>query len=183
MKIFEERKSVRSFSKRQVEKEDILKILDSARLAPSAKNRQPWHFYILSDDEKTEVVSEFISALKENNTEETGLATARILKSCSKIILVFMDYKKVEEMGLSLIPDFLSVGACIENALLQATELGIGSLWVYDIVAIQDKLIQKFYPDGKFVSALAFGYEDKVLPRAKKKSLSQIVINKDLEEK
>lgn len=178
MNIFEERKSVRSFSNKKVDEKVLLEILEAARVAPSAKNRQPWKFCILSDKQKTEVVDLFYKTLIENNTEETGIATVKILRQCSKVVLVFMDYKEIEREGLSLIPYYLSVGASIENALLKATELGVGSLWIYDMIAIKDEILKMFYPEGMFISALAFGYEDKVLPRAKKKTLEEIIIKK-----
>ena len=43
-RIIEKRKSVRNFNSREVKIEQIYDILDSARLAPSAKNRQHWKF-------------------------------------------------------------------------------------------------------------------------------------------
>ena len=164
-RIIEKRKSVRNFNSREVKIEQIYDILDSARLAPSAKNRQPWKFYILSQK------------LRKENDEETGIATIKIMKECNKLVLAFMDYKQIKQEGHRLRPYYFSMGASIENALLRATELGIGSLWVYDIVAIEDELQEIFAKDLMFISALCFGFEDELLPRAKKKSLEEIIIN------
>lgn len=58
--IIEKRKSVRVYLKKQVADKDVLEILDAARLAPSAKNKQPWRFYILSETEKDEVINSFL---------------------------------------------------------------------------------------------------------------------------
>ncbi len=174
--IIEKRKSVRSFNDKEVSNEDILKILDSARLAPSAKNRQPWRFRILSEYEKEKFISIFEERLKKENSEETGFATIRILKESSKVVLVFMDYKEITNLGLSIEPYYFSMGAAIQNALLRATELGIGSLWIYDAIAIREELEEMFAEGKMFISTLCFGYEDKVLPRAKKKSLEEIIL-------
>lgn len=175
-KIIENRKSVRFFSDKQVSDECILNILDCARLAPSAKNRQPWRYLILTDEQKNQVVDMFEKKLIEENSEETGIETVRILKQSSKLVLAFMDYKEIVAQNHWLEPYYFSMGASIENALLRATELGIGSLWIYDICVIKDELVKMFCPDYMFISAICFGYEGKILPRAKKKSLKEILI-------
>ena len=176
-RIIEKRKSVRNFNSREVKIEQIYDILDSARLAPSAKNRQPWKFYILNETEKNRVIELFSQKLRKENDEETGIATIKIMKECNKLVLAFMDYKQIKQEGHRLRPYYFSMGVSIENALLRATELGIGSLWVYDIVAIEDELQEIFAKDLMFISALCFGFEDELLPRAKKKSLEEIIIN------
>ncbi|MBQ8451880.1 MAG: nitroreductase family protein [Clostridia bacterium] len=178
-KVIENRKSTRFFLQKEVSYSDILDILSCAALAPSAKNKQPWRFYILNNDEKEKVVETFHKKLLKDNSEETGLETVRILKESNKVVIVFMDNKPIEAQKLRLTPYFLSVGASIENALLRATELGIQSLWIYDVVAIEDELKQMFYPEGMFMSALCFGYENGNHMRAKKKDLKDLILNKE----
>ncbi len=56
-KAIQERRSTREFSSEPVAKEDIYKLIESARLAPSAGNRQPWFFVILEGDIKNKVAS------------------------------------------------------------------------------------------------------------------------------
>jgi nitroreductase len=43
------RRSVRGYTKKSVEKKKLLKVLEAARLAPSAANRQPWNFVVVTD--------------------------------------------------------------------------------------------------------------------------------------
>ena len=52
VKQIENRRSIRKYQNRIVEKEKIMKILESARLAPSGSNTQPWNFIIV-ESEKT----------------------------------------------------------------------------------------------------------------------------------
>ncbi len=52
-----DRRSVRSFREDQVPDETLAKILEAGRLAPSANNRQPWHFIVVKDSVKREVLS------------------------------------------------------------------------------------------------------------------------------
>jgi len=51
MDVVKKRKSVRKYKKDAVSKDLILKVLEAARLAPSAGNRQPWHFVVITDAE------------------------------------------------------------------------------------------------------------------------------------
>lgn len=177
--IIEKRKSVRHFLDKDVSVDAVYDILDCARLAPSAKNKQPWRFYVLSKKEKEEVVRMFFKKLHENNTEDSGLASARIAEQAKRVVLVFMDGNEIESEGLSLTPYYLSVGACIENALLRATELGIGSLWIYDAIVIEKELSERFCKNCKYVSMLCFGYEDTSYDfKAKKKPLDDVILNK-----
>ena len=48
-KIIEQRRSIRKYQDKPVEKEKILKIIDAARLAPSASNGQPWRFIAVTE--------------------------------------------------------------------------------------------------------------------------------------
>jgi len=179
-KVIEERKSVRAYTNKNIEMSQILDILDSARLAPSSKNYQPWRFYILSGAEKDEVASLLLESLKQNNTENTGIATANIIKNANKLVLVFADKETLNKKDTGMFSLMLSIGASIENALLRATELGIGSLWMYDICAIGEKLEQKYYSEGMLVSGLCFGEAQSSTFRAKKKDLKEIILNTDI---
>lgn len=50
LELAKKRYSVREFSNKKVEKEKILKILESAKIAPTAKNKQPIKIYYCTDD-------------------------------------------------------------------------------------------------------------------------------------
>ena len=49
--LVQKRRSVRRYADRPVAKEDILKCLEAARLAPSGCNSQPWHFIVIDEPE------------------------------------------------------------------------------------------------------------------------------------
>lgn len=167
------RKSAFEFSNTKIEYSEILDILDSARLAPSAKNRQPWKFYILEKDEKEKVLNWFLEELKQTNSEETGLATAKYIKDSQYLVLVFM-----EDTTDNIATNILSVGASIENALLTATEKDIGSLWIFDLCVINTKLTTYCNAPGKLISSICFGIDKDPSKRiAKKKTLNDIILN------
>ena len=172
-KTIKQRKSAFAFTDDEIKYSEILDILDSARLAPSAKNRQPWKFYILEKEEKEKVLTWFLEELKQNNSEETGLATAKYIKDSQYLVLVFM-----EDTTDNIATNILSIGASIENALLTATEKGIGSLWIFDLCVISHKLTTYCNAPGKLISSVCFGIDKDPSKRvAKKKTLNEIILN------
>lgn len=63
MNAIYERRSIRKFSNRNVPKELILEIIDAARLAPSAKNRQPWKYIIFAGEPTRTLYEQSITAI------------------------------------------------------------------------------------------------------------------------
>ena len=94
--------------------------------------------------------------------------------------MVFADKETLNKKDTGMFSLMLSIGASIENALLRATELGIGSLWMYDICAISEQLEQKYCSEGMLVSGLCFGEASPSTFRAKKKELKDIILNNDV---
>ena len=63
MDVFEavqERRSIRAYLDKPVPREKLEKILEAARLAPSARNAEPWHFIAVTDAEKRKALSKGI---------------------------------------------------------------------------------------------------------------------------
>ncbi|MBA7603760.1 hypothetical protein ES703_10877 [subsurface metagenome] len=91
-------------SARDVEPEKITKILDAARLAPSARNRQPWRFVVVTD-------KEVIRTLVSRAFGEMNL----VLKEAPVIIIACADPGDA----------VFDVGLAVENMILAATDLGL----------------------------------------------------------
>ncbi len=109
--LMEERVSTRSFSKEDLPQEDLLKILKAADLAPTGRNRKPLYFLILSDEKKMEKLFSLVPG-----------ARAKFYQAKA---IFFSVAKREDHLGE------LDCGAAIENALLAATFLGIGSCWIH----------------------------------------------------
>lgn len=54
--IVKRRRSIRKFKKILIEKEKLFKVLEAARLSPSAANRQPWRFIIITEEKDKEKI-------------------------------------------------------------------------------------------------------------------------------
>lgn len=179
-KAIEERRSIRNFSKQVIDKEIVEDIVKCGTLAPSAKNRQPWFFLIVSGEVKNNIADLMISYSKSNDVENerknTGhkssvYATARVIVDAPILILVFKEINNNWIVG-----DNLSIGACIENMCLRATDLGLGTLWIRDTVFVSKEIAHMVgYDNLELNCALALGYYN-VLPKAKPRKKLEYVM-------
>lgn len=113
MSAISTRRSVRSYTNDDITDEMIDRIIRAGMMAPSAGNQQPWHFIVVRDKEKMKQVPDFHPY-------------AAMLKSCPASIVVCGDPD-----GKNW-PDFWpqDCSAAIQNMLLAARDLGIGTVWV-----------------------------------------------------
>ena len=174
------RRSIRKYKNNDVSNFIIEELINSARLAPSAKNRQPWKFMIVRDKTKNEIADIMLEQLKESkislerkiyNAKSSVKATAYIIKEAPVLILVF---RAKEENWI--VGDSLSIGAAIEHICLRAIDLELGSLWIRDIVYTQKeiaKLVGK--DDMELISAISIGYSDEKPKERTKKKLNEIL--------
>ena len=108
------RRSIRKYTDREVDKDIIITLLKAATAAPTACNRQPWDFIVVTEKE---VLSEIKSKLYAGQYN----APAAIVV-CGNMDLAFPGPGK----------DFWiqDCSAAIENMLLAATSLGLGTVWI-----------------------------------------------------
>ena len=107
------RRSVRNYTDEQIADWIIQKILETAIWAPSGKNGQPWKFKIISEKDSIDCIAQL-------------LPYNRWIKKSNCIIAIFLD----KNSSYDYIKDVLSCGAFIQNILLAANGLGVGSCWV-----------------------------------------------------
>ena len=90
--IINSRRSARLFSNDEVLENDINKILSSGILARSARNRQPWKFYILNDIQKNHIMNMLLEWDKTHQNEKTSVkGTANQIRTAHKMIMVYSD--------------------------------------------------------------------------------------------
>lgn len=163
-KLIKKRRSVRSFLDRQVETPKIKKILEAGRWAPSGLNNQPWRFVII----KNESIKEEISRLSEYS---------HIITNANCLILVFLDKKN----SYNLIKDAQAIGACIENMLLAALDLGISSCWLGEILNQKTKVNKSLNIKSRYdlMAAVALGYADRK-SKSNRVSLDKLILKEIL---
>jgi len=118
MDVFEaikNRRSIRKYKPKSVERELTLKLLEAARWAPSGGNIQPWKFLVIEDRS----ILEMVRKISPGYFGETPLA-----------ILVCSDKARAHKVGGAMGRDYLSIADCsmaTENLLLAACALGLGT--------------------------------------------------------
>ena len=162
-KVMEERRSVRHFNNKKLDRKVIEDILRYAILAPSAHNRQPWHFIVVSDAMKKENIALMLA----DYGDASVLATCNVIRDCQALVLVFVDI--TEE-----VMDVQSVGACIENMVLRARDLEVASLWIGYILKIERELQKEFSCDKKLIAAVALGYTDHFPKMRPRKTIEEV---------
>lgn len=170
----EDRRSIRKFQNTDIDDKVIYELLDVARIAPSAKNIQPWRFYIARGDLKNQIAG-LMKAYHQSNPINTAgmLSTANAIEQSPALILVFRqgDGHSLERN------DILSIGASIEHILLKATEKGLGSLWICAMYKVREEIARLVNVDMELYSAIAIGYADETPSPRPRLSLEDIIIN------
>jgi len=145
-----QRRTIRFFKQIQVKKEDLIKMVDAARLAPSAANRQQLRFRILQDSGIVERVF--------RETRWGGAVTPRRTPTWGKNApLTFVAVLGPEKAGCHVYAD---AGAAIENMLLTASSLGLGCCWIGWVQHENVKQILTLQENMQVLYIVAVGYPD-----------------------
>lgn len=125
IKAIYERRSVRKFTDATVDRMAIMEALRAASWAPSGLNNQPWRFAIIQD--------------KDLKSRLAGLTRyAAIIREAPVLVAVFLD----REASYDHVKDCQAIGACIQNFLLAIHELGLGAVWIGEILKNKDEMVR-----------------------------------------
>lgn len=124
--LIKQRQSVRKYSNQPVEKDKILQCLEAARLAPSARNAQPWKFIVVDNAEvKNKIAkaatSPFLPVLNKHLFEAPVIVAVVIEPpkiATPAQIIAWLDNRELP---------LIDIGIATEHFCLQATELGLGN--------------------------------------------------------
>jgi len=124
--VVKERRSIRKYKDKEVSKELIEKIIDAARWAPSGLNLQPWEFVVVTDKSKKKKIRQiYADARKGLKLYEQDT----VFVENAVNIFVLSDKTKLAAMP--------STWLAIENILLAAAALGLGSIVMTAPVALE----------------------------------------------
>lgn len=147
MKEIFNRRSIRKYEDRPVEKEKIDELLRAAMQAPSAANQQPWEFIVVEDKDnlnKLSLVSPYSKLV-------AGSAVTFVLLANSDKFRVPTAWQQ-------------DMGAAAQNILLEATHLNLGAVWLGVATAdsVVDNVKEMFnLPDNiKPFALISVGYPD-----------------------
>jgi nitroreductase len=151
--VLEKRRSIRKYKGTPVPREKILKIMEAARIAPSASHRQPWHFIVVRDK----------ATIKK-------LAKSEWAAEAPVMIVGLADQAASPSWWAN------DLGIALEHIVLAATNLGLGACWMGQTG--RQELVRGLLdiPDGfQVVAVIPIGVPDETPAPKARKSLDTIV--------
>ena len=201
------RKSIRRYKQTPVPDEDIKKIIDAGRWAPSANNTQPWSFLAIKDRRVLNRMAEAVRAMldrmvpfAESEKQAQRLAAYKsnyytFFEHAPVVIVVFsegyeagtdlllarMGYPADTIKKLRPLPGLQSVAAAVQNMLLAIHALGYGSCWMTGPLVAQEAFEQilGYGKEKSIVALLPVGVPDEKTGARSRKPLEEIFKNKD----
>ena len=178
------RRSIRKFQDKPLPDKVVEQILEAATLAPSGKNAQPWHFYVVREDKRDEMVRVMREGMA--RAQEAGVPpgssewTAGIMERAPVTVFVFnaatlaANHNLEAVLGLANLVEVQGIGAAIQNMLLAALELGVGSLWICDVFYAYEELTAWLGETHQMIAAVSLGYPDESPGPRPRKPVSEV---------
>lgn len=172
-----QRRSIRKYKKEEISGENTWKkSLMRRELHRQVKTDSRGNFLYMADEEKKEILKKMRAGIKRELKEPLFKDSKRLLPDADNTLRIMMSAPIVvfvlNTNGVSPmetidmdgrfteICDSLSIGAAIENMLLRAQQLGIGSLWIGNTCFAYKELTDYIGRSGQLVGAVALGYPD-----------------------
>ena len=144
--IMRERRSIRRFTSEPVPRAVLERLLEAARWAPSAHNRQPWRFAVLTNAERKAALADAMGARFRADLRAEGVDAAEIeaqlarsyarLTEAPALIVFFVSttamatYAEARRQQGEYIMATQSVALAVQNLLLAAHAEGLGACWI-----------------------------------------------------
>lgn len=186
------RRSIRKYEEKPISKNVLEQIINAGRVAPSAKNRQPWKYLIYSGKAKARLISIMKKGIEMEEINPrlplsvNGISdaknTLRIMELAPIVIVVLNTNGKSPFVQLDVddrfteMNDLLSIGASIENMLLKAEELNIGTLWIGNTCFAYQELMEYIGFTAELVGAIALGYKAETPAMRPRKKIEDIIV-------
>jgi len=167
------RRSIRKYLDKPIEDAKIIQLIESARLAPSGSNTQPWHFIIV----KSELAKQ---KLAEASHDQKWMLFAPVFIVCvadirSRInddIHLTLDEHSPKEEVKQIIRD---TSIAMEHILLEASSLGLGTCWVAWFTQKEIRPILNIPSDKYVVGIITVGYADGKPTARPRRKLEEII--------
>lgn len=140
----EQRFSVRSYQDQPVEEEKLRKLLEAARLAPSAGNRQEWRFVVVQDEATRQKLGE--------------AANGQTFVGEAPVVIVGCAEGGEHVMSCGQLSYAIDVAIAMEHIALQAIEEGLGTCWIGAFNEEQVRRVLGIPGDVRVVELMPLGY-------------------------
>jgi nitroreductase len=172
------RRSIRSYLAKEVPLELVKQVIEAATLAPSAKNGQQWRFTVLIGKPKKKLTDFFRRELEKTSRKMvrkivrksmgSAFSSCSIMEQAPIVIMVWNAGERGSETEIH------SVAAAIQNMLLKAYSLGLGTLWIGDIFYARDELEHYFGKPWRLTAAVALGWPAEAPKPRPRKTIDEV---------
>ena len=155
------RRSIREFTDAEIPLEQLHEIINAGIWAPSGLNNQPWRFVIVRNSE-----------IKEHLAEQTHYG--HIVRGANALIAVYLD----KDAMYDAVKDHQSAGACIQNILLAAEALGLGAVWLGQILKkkVEVNKILELADNFDLMAVIALGHPQHHNQKSGRKDISELLL-------
>jgi nitroreductase len=155
------RESIRIYEDRPVPEEKLMNVLEAARLAPSASNRQPWKFVVVQERTRRQELARAANG-------QTFVGEAPII-----IVAVATNVEHIMTCGVPSYPVDLAIA--VDHMTLAAVDEGLGTCWIGAFSQEKVKEILKIPGKYTVVTLFPLGFPKRETGTKFRKSLEQIV--------
>lgn len=161
LEAIEQRRSIRNFTEQTVDSNTLYEIIQAGVWAPSGLNNQPWRFAIIAD-----------AAIRGKLAEQTTYG--HIILGAPALIGVYLDRQAMYDD----LKDAQSAGACIQNMLLAAEAIGLGAVWLGQILKNREKVgqILELPANLELMAFIAVGHPSRRDQHSQRKPLAEFIV-------
>ena len=155
------RRSIREFVDQPVEREQVLQIIKAGTWAPSGLNNQPWRFVIVQNAD-----------VKKELGKQTKYGF--VIERAPVCIAVFVD----RTVMYNDVKDLQAMGACIQNMLLATHALGLGAVWLGEILKNAEavRTLLGLPNEMELMAVVALGHPKTQKPSSNRKAVSEVLL-------
>jgi nitroreductase len=163
LNLIKTRRSIRKFTSQKIEDEKLNQIIEAGTWAPSGLNNQPWKIAIIKDPHT-------------RNSLAPLTRYSPIIEGAPVLIVVFLD----KDESYDRTKDIQAIGACIQNMLLAIHVLGLGGVWLGEILKNKDTVSKVLdAPDNlELMAVVALGHPSEKDRKGSRKGLDKVVFLK-----
>jgi nitroreductase len=163
LEAIRKRRSIRTYQNKEVEPAKLNRVLEAARLAPSASNRQEWRFVVVQIKNTRELL------MKAASNQKFVAQAPVVIVACADTD------KHVMRCGQLCYP--IDVAIAMDHMTLQAVEEGLGTCWIGAFDQAEVKRILNIPERIQIVSLLTLGYPAIAPTPSSRKKLEEIVMH------
>lgn len=156
------RRSVRTYTDQPVSREQVLEIIRAGSWAPSGLNNQPWRFVIIREAVKCSELAKLTRY-------------GHIIEAAPVSVAVFIDHRVMYNDT----KDHQAIGACLQNMLLAAHALGLGAVWLGEMLKNADnvKLLLELPAQLELMAIIALGHPINREQHSARKDITELLLH------